>query len=86
MLQACLFAIDAIGSKQGAKTISDETRRVLYSLLGHGDSAVQAAAARALIAAGTQESLPYLKKTLDVDEWCLQTEARKAITKIEQER
>lgn len=76
VLQACLFAIAAIGrADQGVLD-------TLHQLLSHGDSLVKAGAARALIHVGTKESLPHLEAALMVDEWCLQTEAKKAIRRI----
>ncbi len=77
VLQACLFAVEAIGQAEG------EVLNTLHQLLTHGDSAVKAASARALIRVGTRESLPFLRAALEVDEWCLQTEAKKAIHRIE---
>lgn len=79
VMQACLFAVEAIGQ------VDEQLLQFLHVLLNHGDSAVKAAAARVLIRVGTRDSLPFLRAALSVDEWCLQTEARKAIARIEAE-
>lgn len=76
--QAILFAIHEIG-------VADKE---LLELINHcitresEDYPVKAAAARALGAVGNEDSLPILKIAEAVDEWCTQTEARKAITRI----
>lgn len=77
--QAVLFAVHAIG------TADDELLAQIHACITRTgeDYPVKAAAARALGVAGTAASLPVLHVALAVDEWCTQTEARKAIAAID---
>jgi len=76
--QAVLFAINEIGAEDA------ELLDMLYQLIQRDseDHPVKAAAARAIGTIGNQESIPYLEIALLIDEWCIQTEARKAIIRI----
>lgn len=76
--QACLFAVKEMGR------VSDELLAYMHRLLQKPgeDYAVCAAAARALGYVGHKGSIPYLEKALQIDEWCVQTEAKKAIRRI----
>ena len=78
---ACLFAIRDIGK------VSDELLAYMHTILQKPgeDYAVCAATARALGYVGHKGSIPYLEKALQIDEWCVQTEAKKAIRRIKGE-
>lgn len=77
--QAVLFAVHEIGAA------SDELLVQIHACITRvgEDYPVKAAAARALGVAGNAASLLVLHEALAVDEWCTQTEARKAIAAIE---
>ena len=77
--QACMAAIGKIGK------VNPQLLEEMYRCLEDPDDdyAVKAAAAKTLGDVGSKESLPYLEKALGLDEWCLQTEARKAIRRLE---
>lgn len=79
--QACIFAIRDIGKA------SEELLAYLHDTLQKPgeDYAVCAAAALCLGYVGHMGSIPYLEKALKIDEWCLQTEAQKAIRRIKGE-
>lgn len=79
--QACLFAVRDIGK------VSGELLAYLHTTLQRQgeDYAVCAAAARALGYVGHKGSIPYLEKALGIDEWCVQTEAKKAIRRLQGE-
>lgn len=79
--QACLFAVGDIGK------VSGEMLAYLHATLQRQgeDYAVCAATARALGTVGHKGSIPYLEKALQIDEWCVQTEARKAIKRLKGE-
>lgn len=76
--QAVLFALHALGAAD------DEVRALLHAYLTDPkeDYPVKAAAGRALAAVGNETSLPALQAAQQVDEWCTQTEATKAIGSI----
>lgn len=76
--QACLFAIYSIGKA------NEEILKEIYGYLEdpEEDYAVKAAGAMALGAVGNKESIPYLEKALEFDEWCLRTEAGKAVRRL----
>lgn len=76
--QACLFAIRDIGISV------EEILTILHTYLQKPgeDYAVCAASAMTLGIIGHKGSIPYLEKALEIDEWCVQTEARKAIRRL----
>lgn len=78
---ACLFAIRDIGNA------TDEVLAHLHMLTQRPgeDYAVCAATALALGTVGHKGSIPYLEKLLQIDEWCVQTEAKKAIRRLKGE-
>lgn len=80
--QACLFAVRDMG------IASPEMIAYLRHILDEPgeDYGVCAAAAMALGRVGNLECLPSLKKALEIDEWCVQTEAKKAIRSLEGEQ
>ena len=79
--QACILAIRDIGKA------SDDLLAYLHTILQKPgeDYAVCAATALCLGYVGHMGSIPYLKKALQIDEWCTQTEAQKAIRRIKGE-
>ena len=79
--QACLFALYEIGK------VNDDLLQLLYKYIldDEEDNTVKAAAARVLGIAGSSESIPILEKALVIDEWCLQTEVKKAIRRLKQD-
>lgn len=76
--QACLLAVHDIGSA------TPELIEVIHRVLDDPaeDYAVKAAGAKALARVGDQRSVPFLEKALELDEWCLNVEARKALSGI----
>ncbi len=76
--QACLFAVHSIGSAAPA-TVA-EIHRVLAD--PDEDKTVRAAGAMALARVGDRTSIPLLEQALQIDEWCLNMEARKALAAI----
>lgn len=76
--QACILAVYAIGSAD------DAWRTLLHELLHDPDEdfVVKTAAAKALQRVGTTDSLPHLEFAITLDEWCLNIEARKAISEL----
>lgn len=77
--QACILAVDAIGRAD------PEWRQILHDVLSDADedSLVKAAAAKALANVGTTDSIPHLRRALELDEWCLTVEARKALSALD---
>lgn len=76
--QACILAVASIGSAD------PEWLAILHDVLRDAgeDNVVKAAAAKALARVGTAASIPHLQRALEVDEWCLTTEARKALSAL----
>lgn len=79
--QACIFAIRDIGKA------SDDLLAYLHAILQRPgeDYAVCAATALCLGYVGHMGSIPYLEKSLKIDEWCVQTESKKAIRRLKGE-
>lgn len=75
---ACLFAIYDIGR------MTPQLLELLHTFLIRPgeDYSVCAAAARVLAKSGHSGSIPYLEQAGKIDEWCVQTESRKAIKQI----
>lgn len=79
--QACIFALKDIGQ------VSEELLAYLHATLQRPgeDYSVCAATALCLGYVGHKGSIPYLEKALKIDEWCVQTEAKKAIRRLKGE-
>jgi HEAT repeat protein len=77
--QALLFAVTEIGQ------VDAQLLSLIQALIAreHEDYPVKAAAARALGAVGRPESRASLQLAEQIDEWCTQTEARKALKRLE---
>lgn len=77
--QAVLFAVYEIGQA------GEDLLALIHAVLArpHEDYPVKAAAARALGRVGTAESIASLHIAEGIDEWCTQTEARKALKRRE---
>ena len=75
---ACAKAVVKLGYA------TEETRELFRKYLMDEDEAynVKAAVAHALSVIGTEEDIPALETALRYDEWCTQTEAKKAIRAI----
>ncbi len=78
--QALCFAVYDIG--QATPEILDILHKALED--PKEDYCVKMASARALGKVGTAESIPYLHMALELDEWCTQTEAKKALALLEE--
>ncbi len=76
--QACIFAIRDVGKA------TDEVLKLLHTFLidPKEDYAVKAASAMALGSVGHDGSIPYLEKLMELDEWCCQCEAKKALRRL----
>lgn len=76
--QACLFAIAQIGE------INTSLLELLHIYLQKPseDYSIKAASARTLGFVGHSGSIPYLEMCVNIDEWCVQTESKKAIELI----
>ncbi len=76
----------AIKSIVKLKTATERTKELLCSYIGSPgeDYNVRAASAHALGIVGDARHIVFLEKSKDEDEWCTQTEVRKAISLIKE--